>query len=129
MWSASSCRYLGGGVIKGVGPVTADLIVDQFGEKALIILDRSGRRETAAEGKASGLGACKVPLVSHVLAHTLRYPVLPLHVEEVHDDMITPVEPQQSRLLPLPYLKPNAGITALSIWLPQHIVSRRDFYV
>lgn len=37
-------KYLGSGLIKGVGPVTAKRIVARFGEEALDIIDRSPRR-------------------------------------------------------------------------------------
>ena len=37
-------RYLGSGIIKGVGPATAKLIVHEFGEEALQILDDAPQR-------------------------------------------------------------------------------------
>jgi exodeoxyribonuclease V alpha subunit len=37
-------RYLGSGLIKGVGPVTAKRIVDFFGEETLDVLDRTPKR-------------------------------------------------------------------------------------
>ena len=43
-------RYLGGGSIKGIGPVTAKKIVKAFGERALEILDREPDRLAEVDG-------------------------------------------------------------------------------
>lgn len=45
-------RYLGSGLIKGVGPVTADRIVDHFGEKTLEIIEENPERLSEVEGIA-----------------------------------------------------------------------------
>ena len=43
-------KYLGSGLIRGVGPSTAKLIVKHFGEKALDILDETPERLTEVSG-------------------------------------------------------------------------------
>ena len=43
-------RYLGSGIVKGVGPATAKLIVHAFGEEALRVLDDEPQRLTEIEG-------------------------------------------------------------------------------
>jgi exodeoxyribonuclease V alpha subunit len=54
-------RYLGSGLIKGVGPVTADRIVDRFGAQTLRILEEEPDRLTEAPGvgpkRAAGVAA------------------------------------------------------------------------
>ncbi len=45
-------RYLGSGLIKGVGPVTANRIVDYFGEKTLEIIEKNPERLNEVEGIA-----------------------------------------------------------------------------
>lgn len=45
-------RYLGSGLIKGVGPATAQRIVDHFGEKTLDILEEQPDRLNEVEGIA-----------------------------------------------------------------------------
>src|SRR3954452_18915395 len=47
-------KYLGSGLIKGVGPVTARKIVKHFGEKTLDIFDSSIERLTEVPGIAEG---------------------------------------------------------------------------
>ncbi len=46
-------KYLGSGLIKGIGPVLADRLVERFGEKVLDVLDENPERLT----EVSGLGA------------------------------------------------------------------------
>ncbi len=43
-------RYLGSGLIKGIGPITAQKIVDKFGEETLDILDRAPERLLEVDG-------------------------------------------------------------------------------
>jgi len=43
-------EYLAGGSVRGVGPATASLIVDRFGEKALEILEQDPEQLTAIRG-------------------------------------------------------------------------------
>jgi exodeoxyribonuclease V alpha subunit len=43
-------RYLGSGLIKGIGPITAQKIVDRFGEETLDILDRTPERVLEVDG-------------------------------------------------------------------------------
>ena len=43
-------RYLGSGVIKGVGPKTAERIVEHFGEQTLAVLDLEPERLTEVKG-------------------------------------------------------------------------------
>ncbi len=45
-------RYLGSGLIKGVGPATAGRIVDYFGEKTLEIIEENPERLSEVEGIA-----------------------------------------------------------------------------
>jgi len=45
-------RYLSSGLIKGVGPATADRIVKQFGDKTLEVLENDLQRLTEVEGIA-----------------------------------------------------------------------------
>ena len=52
-------RYLGSGLIKGIGPETAKRIVRHFGLKTLEILDHSPRRLTQVEG----IGPKRVDLI------------------------------------------------------------------
>jgi len=52
-------RYLGSGAIKGVGPVTARRIVQEFGEKALEILDR----EPESVARVSGIGKARLSVI------------------------------------------------------------------
>ncbi|MCD4685109.1 MAG: ATP-dependent RecD-like DNA helicase, partial [Anaerolineae bacterium] len=42
-------RYLGSGLIKGIGPKTAERIVDHFGEETLDVLDRTPQRVREVE--------------------------------------------------------------------------------
>ena len=52
-------RYLGSGLVKGIGPVTARRIVDHFGLDTLDVLDRAPARLLAAcrgDARARGLG-------------------------------------------------------------------------
>ena len=43
-------RYLGSGLIKGIGPVTAQRIVEHFGEQTLDVLDRTPKRVLEVPG-------------------------------------------------------------------------------
>ena len=43
-------RYLGSGLIKGIGPVTAKRIVDHFGKEALDVIERDPKRLVEVEG-------------------------------------------------------------------------------
>jgi exodeoxyribonuclease V alpha subunit len=43
-------RYLGSGLIKGVGPVTAKRIVDHFGEESLAVIESDSRRLAEVDG-------------------------------------------------------------------------------
>lgn len=43
-------RYLGSGLIKGIGPVTAKRIVDHFGKEALDVIERDPERLVEVEG-------------------------------------------------------------------------------
>ena len=43
-------RYLGSGLIKGIGPVTAKRIVDHFGKEALHVIERDPERLVEVEG-------------------------------------------------------------------------------
>ncbi len=43
-------RYLGSGLIKGVGPVTAKRIVNHFGEESLAVIERDPERLAEVEG-------------------------------------------------------------------------------
>src|SRR5512146_2389142 len=43
-------RYLGSGVIKGIGPKTAERIVERFGEQTLAVLDLEPERLTEVKG-------------------------------------------------------------------------------
>ncbi len=43
-------RYLGSGLIKGIGPITAQKIVDKFGEQTLDILDQAPERLLEVDG-------------------------------------------------------------------------------
>lgn len=45
-------RYLGSGLIKGVGPVTADRIIKHFGSKTLEVMENDLQRLTEVEGIA-----------------------------------------------------------------------------
>ncbi len=47
-------KYLGSGLIKGVGPVLAGRLVDHFGEKVLDILDSAPERLTEVPGLGAG---------------------------------------------------------------------------
>jgi exodeoxyribonuclease V alpha subunit len=48
--SAGLRRYLGSGVIKGIGPKTAERIVDHFGEQTLAVLELESERLTEVKG-------------------------------------------------------------------------------
>ena len=52
-------RYLGSGAIKGVGPVTARRIVQEFGEKALDVLDR----EPESIARVTGIGKARLNVI------------------------------------------------------------------
>ena len=52
-------KYLGSGLIKGVGPVTAGRIVDYFGEETLEIIEKTPSRLT----KVEGLGRKRVEMI------------------------------------------------------------------
>lgn len=54
-------RYLGSGLIKGVGPVTADRIVKRFGLDTLQILDKHPQRVR----EALGVGPKRAELIAH----------------------------------------------------------------
>ncbi len=54
-------KYLGSGLIKGVGPVTARKIVDHFGLKTLDILDNSPEKIL----EVSGIGPSKADLIGN----------------------------------------------------------------
>lgn len=53
-------RYLGSGLIKGVGPVTAERIVDYFGAETLDILDRTANRVL----EVPGVGRVRAKLIA-----------------------------------------------------------------
>lgn len=53
-------RYLGSGLIKGIGPVTAERIVERFGVDALEIIDSQPRRLL----QVPGLGAKRIQAIS-----------------------------------------------------------------
>ncbi|MEG1193265.1 MAG: ATP-dependent RecD-like DNA helicase [Clostridia bacterium] len=52
-------KYLGSGVIRGVGPATAKLIVHEFGESALSVLDTQPERLT----EISGIGPKRAAMI------------------------------------------------------------------
>ncbi|MBC8102116.1 MAG: ATP-dependent RecD-like DNA helicase [Cytophagales bacterium] len=52
-------KYLGSGMVKGIGPVMAKRIVDKFGEKALDIIENTPRKLT----QVSGLGEKRIDLI------------------------------------------------------------------
>ncbi|MFH1009316.1 MAG: ATP-dependent RecD-like DNA helicase [Candidatus Latescibacterota bacterium] len=54
-------KYLGSGLIKGIGPVTAKRIVAQFGLETLSIIERAPDRLT----EVAGLGAKRATLIKH----------------------------------------------------------------
>jgi exodeoxyribonuclease V alpha subunit len=54
-------KYLGSGLIKGIGPVTAKRIVAQFGLKTLDIIERAPDRLTEVEG----LGLKRAEMIKH----------------------------------------------------------------
>ncbi|OPX25371.1 MAG: recombinase RecD [Candidatus Latescibacteria bacterium 4484_107] len=54
-------KYLGSGLIKGIGPVTAKRIVAQFGLKTLDIIERAPDRLTEVEG----LGPKRAEMIKH----------------------------------------------------------------
>jgi len=43
-------KYLGSGLIKGIGPVMAKRIVNRFGERTLDVIDQEVERPGAGEG-------------------------------------------------------------------------------
>jgi exodeoxyribonuclease V alpha subunit len=53
-------RYLGSGLIKGIGPVTAEKIVDYFGAETLDVLDRTPGRVV----EAAGVGRVRAKLIA-----------------------------------------------------------------
>jgi exodeoxyribonuclease V alpha subunit len=53
-------KYLGSGMVKGVGPVMAKRIVAKFGEKALDIIDKEPEKLT----QVSGIGEKRITLIS-----------------------------------------------------------------
>lgn len=53
-------KYLGSGIIKGIGPAAAERIVDRFGSDTLNILDNEPKRLTEVEG----IGAKKAAAIS-----------------------------------------------------------------
>ena len=53
-------RYLGSGLIKGIGPATADRIVQHFGDKTLDILENNLERLTEVEG----IGEKRIKVIS-----------------------------------------------------------------
>lgn len=57
-------KYLGSGLIKGVGPVTARRIVDHFGEKTLEIIEN----EIARLGEVKGIARKRVELIERAWA-------------------------------------------------------------
>lgn len=54
------CRYLGSGLIKGVGPVMAERIVERFGVESLEVIDAQPRRLL----QIAGLGRKRVQAIS-----------------------------------------------------------------
>ena len=53
-------KYLGSGLIRGIGPSTAKLIVKHFGEQTLEILDEQPQRMT----EISGIGEKKAAMIA-----------------------------------------------------------------
>ena len=53
-------KYLGSGLIKGIGPATAKAIVDHFGARALEVLESAPERLT----EVSGIGRAKAAMIS-----------------------------------------------------------------
>src|SRR3989339_643904 len=53
-------KYLGSGLIKGIGPATAALLVKQFGEKTLDIIDKEPEKLL----KAEGIGRKKLEMIT-----------------------------------------------------------------
>ncbi len=52
-------KYLGSGMVKGIGPATAKRIVDKFGEKTLDIIENEPKKLA----KVSGLGEKRIDLI------------------------------------------------------------------
>ena len=63
-------RYLGSGLIKGIGPVTAKRIVDHFGKEALDVIERDPERLVEVEG----LGAKRAKWIIKALGRPARDP-------------------------------------------------------
>ena len=57
-------KYLGSGLIKGVGPVTAKRIVRHFGDKTLEVFDNSIEKLT----EVAGIARLKLEMISHAWA-------------------------------------------------------------
>ncbi len=57
-------KYLGSGMIKGLGPVMADRIVDRFGQKTLDIIDNNIQRLAEVEG----IGQKRIAMITEAWA-------------------------------------------------------------
>ena len=57
-------KYLGSGLIRGIGPVTAKAIVDTFGTRALEVLESAPERLT----EVSGIGPAKAAMITESFA-------------------------------------------------------------
>ena len=61
---AGMIKYLGSGLIKGIGPVMAKRIVEKFGDKSLDMIDQDIKRLTDIEG----IGAKRVGMIQNAWA-------------------------------------------------------------
>ena len=81
--AADMLRYLSGGTVKGVGPVTAQRIVERFGEDSFAVIENEPQRLTAIRGispdKARSISEAfrKQVAVREVMIYLERYGLTP----------------------------------------------------
>ncbi len=81
--AADMLRYLSGGTIKGVGPVTAQKIVERFGEESFAVIEKEPQRLTVIRGispdkaRAISESFCKQVAVREIMIYLERYGLTP----------------------------------------------------
>jgi exodeoxyribonuclease V alpha subunit len=95
-------KYLASGLLKGIGPVIAERIVDRFGEKTLEVIDAAPERLLEVNGigraKAERIRECwgEQKAVREVMLFLQRYHVTPAYAQKIYrcyrEDSIARIE-------------------------------------